>query len=380
MRIGFDAKRVFNNFTGLGNYSRSLILSLADAFPENEYILYTPKIKHRPETDAILADKRFKVITPHGLLRGALWRTLWVGHKLKKHGVEIFHGLSHEIPASTKVRGIYTLVTIHDVCFKTFPEMYHWWDRLIYNWKFSYACRHSDRIIAISQSTKDDLHHYYGVDPGKVDVIYQPVAAEYYTPIPYQKAWDLVHQTIEDLPSRFILNVGSINRRKNLMALIKAMELTPKEKRPFLLVVGKGRSYQQLCEAYIKQHGLSDDIRIVSNIRDNRVLQALYTVCQCFVYPSFYEGFGLPVVEAELQGTPVITSNVSSLPEAAGPDACLIDPNNPDALAQAIQDVLNNTDLRNTMIERGQEYCRRKFDPADLARQMMDAYMKLYAG
>ena len=85
-------------------------------------------------------------------------------------------------------------------------------------------------------------------------------------------------------------------------------------------------------------------------------------------------------MEAELQGTPVITSNVSSLPEAAGPDACLIDPNNPDALAQAIQDVLNNTDLRNTMIERGREYCRRKFDPADLARQMMDAYMKLYAG
>ena len=132
----------------------------------------------------------------------------------------------------------------------------------------------------------------------------------------------------------FILYVGSINSRKNLLGALQALAMIPKENRPLLLIIGNGREYRKECEAFIAKNSLEAYTRIETNIHNNQLLQALYTRAMLFIYPSFYEGFGLPVVEAALQQTPVITTTVSSLPEAAGPDACLIDPHASDAAEQ----------------------------------------------
>ena len=193
------------------------------------------------------------------------------------------------------------------VAWLTFPDMYHWADRKIYNWKYGSSCRRADMVLAISESTKRDVIRFYGVKEEKVKVIYQPVQEYYYTPLPEETCDKLIaeHFGKQGLPP-FILYVGSINSRKNLLGALQALAMIPKENRPLLLIIGNGREYRKECEAFIAKNS----------------------------HPSFYEGFGLPVVEAALQQTPVITTTVSSLPEAAGPDACLIDPHASDAAEQ----------------------------------------------
>lgn len=174
-----------------------------------------------------------------------------------------------------------------------------------------------------------------------------------------------------------VLYVGSINSRKNLLALVQAMELIPAENRPLLLVVGNGREYRKKVEEYIAGHQLEKWVTIATGIHNNRLLQALYRQAVVFAYPSFYEGFGLPVVEAALQRTPVITTTVSSLPEAAGPDAFLVNPHDkdcPEIMAHHIDRLLSDTDLRQSMGRKLEDYARRSFDPDGLTRQMMAMY------
>ena len=167
-------------------------------------------------------------------------------------------------------------------------------------------------MLAISESTKRDVIRFYGVQEEKVKVIYQPVQEYYYTPLADETCDKLIaeHFGKQGLPP-FILYVGSINSRKNLLGVLQALALIPKENRPLLLIVGNGREYRRECEAFIAKNSLEAYTRIETNIHNNQLLQALYTRAMLFIYPSFYEGFGLPVVEAALQQTPVITTTVS---------------------------------------------------------------------
>ena len=143
MKIGFDAKRYYHNQTGLGNYSRTLVNGLKKLFPENEYVLYD---------------------------EGALTRTFSLGKKAAKDGCDIYHGLSNEIPFDLSAgKRPASIVTIHDVAWLTFPDMYHWADRKIYNWKYGSSCRRADQVLAISESTKRDVIRFYGVQEEKVN-------------------------------------------------------------------------------------------------------------------------------------------------------------------------------------------------------------------
>lgn len=350
MKIAFDAKRYYHNNTGLGNYSRTLVGNMQTFFPENEYVLYD---------------------------ESSLRRTFCLGNKAKKDGCDLFHGLSNELPVDIIIPSV---VTIHDVCWRTFPEMYHFFDRHIYDLKYGSSCKRADKIIAISESTKRDIIDIYGIPEERIEVIYQPVGKEYYTPMSKDDARNIINSNIQDLPDDFILYVGSINSRKNLLSIVKALNLIPAEERPFLLVVGNGHEYRREVENYIASNNLGGYIRIVNSINDNRVLQALYSCARLFVYPSFYEGFGLPVVEAALQGTPVITSTVSSLPEAAGPDACLIDPHAKDAVEQIAHNIsmlLSNTEEAQRMAERIENYARQNFAPATLTHQITKIYEEI---
>ena len=363
MRIGFDAKRLFNNFTGLGNHSRTTIDILTAAFPEHEYWLYTPKVRLNGVTLPYMGKKHCHVVQPTGVVRGSAWRTYGLVSDMKRDGIELYHGLSNEMPVNLFHSGIASVVTIHDVAFKTFPDMYHWHDRLIYNQKWQYACNHAGRIVAISECTKRDVMEFYNVPEHKVDVVYQPVASLYYTPVPREEV------------SPYMLYVGSVNARKNLLGVVKAIELMPKDLQMPLVVVGGGGSYKQQVQQYIAEHKM-EHLFLWPEMVDNMELRRLYTNAELFVYPSFYEGFGLPVVEAQLCGCPVVTSNLSSLPEAGGPYALKANPNSPEDICDQMVKMLTDSDLRHLAMKEGRKYTLEKFHPSVLARQLMDVYQK----
>lgn len=368
MRIGFDAKRLFNNFTGLGNHSRTTIDILTEFYPENEYLLYTPKIRRNDVTGKYIEKNCCRTILPHGILRGSAWRTLGLASATRKDSVDIFHGLSNELPAGVDIPSI---VTVHDVAFRTFPDMYHATDRFTYNLKWRHACRKADRIIAISESTKKDIIRFYDVDPGRIDVVYQPVNSLYYTDDRGVCPASLTPY-VDGKP--YILYVGSINSRKNLLGIVKAYGLLPKDLRIPIVVIGDGREYKQKVIEYIAQHQLQDLVIFTTEKVGTEGLRYLYLNALMLVYPSFYEGFGLPVVEALLSRCPVITSNVSSLPEAAGPDSMLVDPADISDIARKMEAVLTDDALRTSMTEKGYGYAIGAFSPKVLAGQLMDVY------
>ncbi len=367
MKIGFDAKRLYNNFTGLGNHSRTTIDILTRYCPNNSFVLYTPKIKETVVTTPYLDKPHCTTHFPHGMLKGSIWRTFGIAGDVKHDGVEVFHGLSNELPVGLHVPSV---VTIHDVAFKTFPEMYHWQDRQIYDLKWRYALSHADRIVAISETTKKEILSYYDVDESKIDVVYQPVANRYYEPVsrrPMSYPYD----------SPYMLYVGSINSRKNLLGIVKAMELLPSDLRLPLIVVGNGGTYRQEVEAYIATHNMQDDVIFVGQKINPDELHQLYLHAEVFVYPSFCEGFGLPVAEALLSHCPVVTSNVSSLPEAGGEMSMQADPNDIADISSKIQMVLTDNDLRKRMKDEGYEYAMKKFHPKESAMRLMNIYESL---
>lgn len=367
MRIGFDAKRLYNNFTGLGNYSRTLVGNLLSGYPHEEIFLYTPKRRLPPLEGAV---------TRMPSKRSLTWRSWGVKKMLRADGIELYHGLSHDLPFGIHRMGVRSIVTIHDVCYRTFPEMFPLIERVIYGIKYRYACRHSDRIIAISESTKADIVKYLGVSPSKIEVIYQSINPIFYSP----QSDPRLRLEGMDLPERYLLYVGSINSRKNLLGIVRAYELLPTECRLPLLVVGNGTSYKESVLKYAADHDLMRYLVMLDSVNDPMVLQALYQCAEVFIYPSFYEGFGLPVTEALLSGTPVITSSVSSLPEAGGDAALYVDPTSAEEIAEAVIRLLSDKQLRDVVITKGINYANDMFAPDKLTRQVHDLYERVVKG
>ena len=375
MIVAYDAKRLFCNHTGLGNYSRTIMSGLMAHFPDNHYLLLTPRSPRDPQTEPFLQSPLCTTVVPKGRWPGALWRTCLQGKDALQRGADIFHGLSGEIPIGLNRLGIPSVVTIHDVAFRTFKAMYNWQDRQIYNLKFGFAARHADRVVAISQATKRDVMKYYRIPESTISVVYQPMQPLYYSPLRVDEALERVERAGLDLPHDFMLYVGSINSRKNLLGLVKALELLPGDARLPLVIVGNGTgAYGHQVKQYIAQRNLND-LCLYRDIASNNLLQAVYTLARLLAYPSFYEGFGLPVAEALLCGCPVVTSNVSSLPEAAGPGGLLANPKDPQDIADCLLRLITDDHLHDSLAQAGREYALATFDPAQLARQMMDVYL-----
>ena len=377
MIIAYDAKRLFLNHTGLGNYSRTVVGGLMSSFPDNHYLLLTPRSSREPMTEPFLQSPLCTTCVAPRRLPGSLWRTCLEGRDAQGAGAELFHGLSGEIPVDLKRRGIPAVVTIHDVAFRTFGEMYKPIDRIIYDLKFAHAARHADRVIAISHATKREVMKYYGVAEEKISVVYQPLQSLYYSPLSRREALEQTVRAGLDLPDRFILHVGSVNSRKNLLGAVKAVELLPRDARLPLVVVGGGRGrYRQQVEQYVEQHGLQS-LCLWRSVADNEMLRAVYARARALLYPAFCEGFGLPVAEALLCGCPVVTSNRSALPEAAGPGGLLANPDDPQEIADCLLRLLTDDNLHDSLARAGRDYALTTFDPVRLARQMMDIYYEV---
>ena len=351
LTIGYDAKRYYHNQTGLGNYSRTLVQDIKDMYPDITPILYDSK---------------------------SIERTFRLGRKAAFDGCRLFHGLSNELPRDIIKAGIPSVVTMHDVAWRTFPDMYTIFDRHIYDLKYGWSARNATHVVCISESTKRDVMRFYGVPENRISVIYQPVQKTFYSPMGIDEAQKICNRVLPYTQGReYVLTVGSINSRKNLLGIVKAIDAIPANERPLLIAVGNGREYRTKVERYIEERKLRNYVRIETNIHDTGTLQALYRRARCLIYPSFYEGFGLPVVEAALQKCPVITSNVSSLPEAAGPAAILVNPNSVKQMADAIRTLMDSSDECRERGEKAYWYCMERFTPEKLTEEMVNLYRSL---
>ncbi|WP_164122232.1 glycosyltransferase family 4 protein [Sphingobacterium sp. xlx-130] len=372
MRIGFDAKRYFLNRTGLGNYSRDLIRILEQYYPENNYIKYTPKID-----EGNLYTKALRITTklPTGTfnkLFPSLWRNRRIIEDLKCDKIEIFHGLSGEIPVGLRQAKIKSVVTIHDLIFLKFPKLYSHIDRYIYNKKFKYAVNHADKIIAISEQTKNDIVAYYGISAEKIDVIYQGCHPAFKIPKTAVQKEEIRNKL--DLPERFLLNVGSIEPRKNAFSIVKAIEHLDIP----LVLVGKGTKYADEIKKYVSEKGLNKKVLFLQGLSMEE-LSIIYTMADIFIYPSIYEGFGIPIIEALYSGVPVIATNSGVFPEAGGPFSYYIDPKNIEEMQHAINSILDNQQIRNEMIENGLKYVQR-FNDEVIAEKWNTLYTSFLMG
>jgi glycosyltransferase involved in cell wall biosynthesis len=377
MKIGFDGKRAFHNTTGLGNYSRTLIRGLATWYPEHEYYLFNPKPSRKFSKPVF---PQVHEVLPAGLINktfSSAWRSSWVKKDLEQLGIQLYHGLSHEIPHGIQHTAIPSVVTIHDLIFERYPEQFGKINVQIYRHKFKYACRNANRIIAISQQTKQDIIDWYGIREEKIDVCYQscdPFFAEVIAESDKQRT-----RKRYNLPQQFFLYVGSIIDRKNLLGICQALHINGNGSLP-LVIIGDGRAYKQKVKEYIRDKGLSSQVIFLSETqpigKDTRELATIYQLSTALVYPSSFEGFGIPVLEAMWSGVPVITSSVSCLPETGGEAALYVDPSSPEAIAGAMKRIQDNEDLRREMILLGHRQAE-NFTLEKCTDEIMRVYKKM---
>lgn len=368
MNIGFDAKRAFLNQSGLGNYSRTLIKSLAGNFPDHLYSLFTTKKGSLDFSAFASAQKNISLILPQKFFDKRLtanWRSYVITELLTKNKIDIYHGLSNELPFNIhKFKGK-KLVTIHDLIFLRYPKLYSLIDRKIYNRKFRSACELADIVIATSEQTKTDIVEFYGTDPKKIQVVYQSCNEVFYKGRDESKKVSSKY----NLPSKYLLNVGTIEERKNLLTALKALTLV---KEIPLVVVGKKKTYFKKVQKFIRVNKLEKRVLFLENVTAED-LPAIYKGAEIFIYPSLFEGFGIPIIEALTCGTPVITSKGSCFPEAGGKNSIYIDPASHEQLAEEIKKLLASTELRKAMIAKGQEHSK-LFLPEVIAAAMMKIY------
>lgn len=369
MKLGFDAKRIFHNTTGLGNYSRDLVRILNEYYPENTFNLYNPKLKkvHRFELT-----KQTKEILPKSKFWqyfSSFWRQGPIVKQLLEDEIEIFHGLSGEIPKGIEKTSIKSVVTIHDLIFVRYPKLYSFFDRKIHFKKFQNAAKNANIVIAISEQTKRDIVDFLKIEPSKIEVLYQGCHAVFKDKQTVEFKKNVLKKY--NLPEKFILNVGTIEERKNVLTLIKA---TKDIDFPIVIIGGKSKYYNEVL-AYIREHKLTHKIHFLEGL-SLQELAALYQVATIFVYPSIFEGFGIPIIEALFSKTPVITSTGSCFSEAGGSDSIYVDPYNVKELAIQIKRLLEAPDLRSEIANKGFDFVQ-KFNDKDIALNMMNLYKKL---
>ena len=382
MIIGYDGKRAFQNTTGLGNYSRSLVTILSSCFPQNRYHLFAPQqtdlfnLAAHPNVQAFTPRTNFYKRFP------SLWRRRAVVGDVIKSGADIYHGLSNELPFGIEKRTIKTVVTIHDLIFERYPETYNFDERYTHRWKIKHACKSADAVIAISQQTRKDLIDIYRVAPEKIFTCYQSC-----NPIFERKCTSeekIVIRGKYNLPDRYFLFVSSIAPRKNLIAICKAMVLLNGKLDIPLVVLGNGKKEKERVKRFMLDNGLANKIFFLNDLPQAKHLAftsaldfpAIYQQAVALIYPSIFEGFGLPVLEALWSGLPVICSNTSSLPEAGGDAALYFSPADHELLADHMLNVASNEILTEELRSKGLKHAQ-QFDSKNYSSNIMDVYKSL---
>ena len=373
MRIGFDAKRAFLNNTGLGNYSRDTIRVLSHFHYNNRYFLYTPRKNENPRLSFIKDNKNTFIRTPESLFNKTLksyWRSKNIVKDLFNNKIDIYHGLSNEIPLGIEKTSIKTVVTIHDLIFIRYPHLFRKIDRKIYYTKFKSSCERADKIIAVSKQTKKDIIEFLNIPEKKITVIYQGCNDAFKSIV----ANNIKNITLAKykIANQYLLYVGSIEERKNLLTILKTLKELPKQ---MLVVIGNGKSYKLKCLNFIKENDLHDRVIFLSGLSLEE-MSAIYQSAQLMIYPSIFEGFGIPILESLFSKTPVITSEGGCFSEAGGLNSKYINPLSVKEMKMAILEIQNSPELQNTMREKGFDYAQ-EFNDEKIATNLMTVYNTL---
>lgn len=388
MKIAIDCSLVPGARGGIGQYSYNLAHALARVDTENtysEYILF-PAINHilHPEYKKVdLPDTGnfrvvFRTIPVHFQLMRYLWLPGMPGslreYMLGGLGADLYHSHTYCVPRfrDKKKR---LVVTVYDVSVLTHPECHTRTNRDFCLRGIKDAVRHADGIIAISEHTKADLIDYFNAPPELITVTHL-AASSAYREIKDPAALQAAAKKYA-LPENYILFVGSLEPRKNVRTLLKAYSLLPERlKKEFSLVVAGGKGWLNSdIPASAKELKISERVKFAGYIEDPDIA-AVYSGAAVFAYPSLYEGFGLPILEAMSCGTPVVTSDTSSMPEVAGGAAALVSPHSAEGIAAALSRVLERAEVRREMKEKGLKRAA-LFSWDKCARETLAVYRKV---
>jgi glycosyltransferase involved in cell wall biosynthesis len=369
LSICLDFSPVVHQKAGLASYTRELATHLLQIEPGISWSAFHydryPPVPLPAPLDAL---PRYGV--PWGAYRWRLTTALrhFLGLSMDRSfaGVDLFHATEHLLPRFSSVRTVFTL---HDLIFLFHPETHKPLNRWFLTLMMPRFLRAADAVIAVSECTKRDAIRFYGIPEEKITVIYEGVNPRFRPASPEAIA---AVRARYNLPEHFILYVGTIEPRKNLTALLEAFHHLLATHDLRLVFVGKkGWLYEGFFRR-LRELGLEDRVIFTGYVPDED-LPAIYSVADLFVFPSLYEGFGLPVLEAMACGVPVICSNTSSLPEVAGDAALLVDPTDVRALAGAMERALRDEAFRVTLRARGIERAQR-FTWARAAQETMQVY------
>lgn len=374
MRICIDASPAVHHRAGLGRYTQELVTALMTIDTENEYVAFynrpseaqvDPPLGCLPHLATNLPNKPWRMSV-------LLAQFMHLPQDRLFPGVDLFHATDHLLPRLSQVKSVFTL---HDLVFRFYPETHMPLNRWFLTLMMPRFLQAADAVIAVSECTKRDAIRLYGVDESKIRVIYEGVNPCFR--LAPSEAISAVRQN-HNLPEHFILSVGTIEPRKNLNTLLAAYRALRHRGAEFkLVIVGKkGWLYQGFFRR-LRELGLEDEVIFPGFVPDDD-LPALYSAADLFVFPSLYEGFGLPLLEAMACGTPVVTSDVSSLPEIVGDAAITVDPHKAEELAEAILRILEDPVLRVRLQNKG--LARAKiFSWEDTAKKTLEIYEDVFA-
>ena len=378
MKIGIDIRCLIGGKrTGVEEYTLELLEHLFAVDRENEYVLFWNawELPVCPlDWDSRFSNVRLVSLRiPNKLLNFCLWYFRFPHLDRLIGGVDVFFMPNLNFAAFS--RGVKVVLTAHDVSFERYPETFSWKRRLWHMFvNFRRLALRAEKVIAVSQSTRDDLVESIGIVPKSVTVIRSGISERFCRMNRNDSMLSDVKRRYE-LPYRFILFVGTIEPRKNILSLVRAFDSLVGSKEAFDYDVVIAGTHGWKCEGMLEEiDRLPSRARIhfTGFVRDEDK-PALYNLSSLFVYPSLYEGFGFPPLEAAACGVPVITSNTSSFPETIGEGAMMIDPLRPDDISRALREVLRDKTLRDTLSQQG-EMCASKFQWKDAARKTLGVF------
>lgn len=375
MNIAIDLTPIPSQKTGVGTYAVNLIRALGEFDNKNQYWIFV-KSFHSQDFDP--KRENFHIVACSNILQNGSLRVLWEQFILPIHlfrkKIKVLHSIHYTIPLFAPCRRV---VTFHDMTFFLFPEKHIFIKRIFFRLIIPFSARKADRLIAISKNTKKDIVKILGIATDKIDVVYLTVD-NIFRPIENSSAVFQIKKKYR-IQNNFILYVGTLEPRKNIVSLIKAYHKLVSQNRikhQLVLAGKKGWGYQEIFKI-VQDFNLSEKIIFTGYIPEEELV-FLYNAADLFVYPSLYEGFGIPPLEALACGTPTIASNISSLPEVVDDAAILVNPYNVEGLSQAIYKLLIDEKLRHILKGKGLKKAK-EFSEERLAKETIRAYKKATA-
>jgi glycosyltransferase involved in cell wall biosynthesis len=368
MNIGIDAYYLFSlENTGIGHYVLNLLVQLSKIDKQNNYFLFTPAIRNAKYAELLLKNSRFQIIQVYNFLTKS--RRLWLQHpSLKKHiiknNIKFFLGGGEYIPIFLPSK-IKIGVTIHDVVFKILPDTVSLVNKFFYNTLFKICIRKANIIFTGSKTTGSEIYSYLKIDENKIIII--PDGIDITRFIPDKKI----------VKKNYLLFVGTLQPRKNLINLLKAFAIIHNKIKEKLIIVGASGWKNSSLNEYITSlpREIRNKIEFLGYI-DNETLVRLYREAKLFALPTLHEGFGLIILEAMASGTPVLTSKVGAIPEFFSDAVAFADPLSPEDISEKILNILKSQNIQNDMIRKGLKIAR-NYDIKNQAEKYLAVFNKI---